>query len=402
MNTAIRCLKALLVLSALTGAGLVLRWVTAGSVGSASTHDLQSMAFLAIGAVAWVAYGWLVLATLATVLEQIPGAIGHTASALAAGITSRGSRALLRSALGVAAVTPLTIGLAHASPTHPESIGTTTTSTPNAVPTTPATSAALQPAPGGHLARRSHPQTHLVGEPSASNWRSIERPSTIHLTNPRADRAAVQGGSASGIGTGTGVSRVPAPQFGGIGTGSAGPRTTHAGSGHLRSRQTDAKHAGSAQAGSAQAGSAQAGSAQAADARAGFAQVDSGRVGAGLVGPPSAGSARGREGQGGVGRGRADRVVVPDRPMGGGGERYVEVPGEGRRPEGRVVRVGESLWGIAKEELGGRASDGVVEARMRQWYAVNRQVIGPDPNLIRPGQVLRTPGRQRTPISQEN
>src|SRR5882757_1657254 len=109
MNATIRGLKGLITLAALAGVGFGLRWVTADSVASANTRDLTSMAVLTVGAVAWVAYLWLLIAVLATVLEQAPGAVGRAASAVAGRITSQTSRALLRSALGVAAVTPLTI-----------------------------------------------------------------------------------------------------------------------------------------------------------------------------------------------------------------------------------------------------------------------------------------------------
>lgn len=46
------------------------------------------------------------------------------------------------------------------------------------------------------------------------------------------------------------------------------------------------------------------------------------------------------------------------------------------------VRRGDSLWSIAKDQLGD-------PARWPQLYALNRNVVGPDPDLIRPGQLLR-------------
>ncbi|MGH3371966.1 MAG: hypothetical protein ACRDPR_18425, partial [Nocardioidaceae bacterium] len=115
MNAMIRALKSGTVLAAVAGLGVVLRWVTGGTVEAVSRQDLASLAELAVGAVSWTAYAWLVLAITATVLEQLPGAIGRIAGALAGRITSTGARALLRSTLGIAAVTPLTIGVAHAA-----------------------------------------------------------------------------------------------------------------------------------------------------------------------------------------------------------------------------------------------------------------------------------------------
>jgi len=51
-------------------------------------------------------------------------------------------------------------------------------------------------------------------------------------------------------------------------------------------------------------------------------------------------------------------------------------------PKTYTVKPGDTLWGIAKQILG----DG---GRWREIYNNNVDVIGKDPNLIRPGQVLR-------------
>ena len=59
-----------------------------------------------------------------------------------------------------------------------------------------------------------------------------------------------------------------------------------------------------------------------------------------------------------------------------------------RRAAHVVVRAGDSLWSIAARDLGGHARDRAVTARWHRVYATNRAVIGPDPDLIRPGQVL--------------
>ncbi|GEA17491.1 LysM peptidoglycan-binding domain-containing protein [Moorella sp. E306M] len=54
-------------------------------------------------------------------------------------------------------------------------------------------------------------------------------------------------------------------------------------------------------------------------------------------------------------------------------------------PRTYTVKPGDTLWAIAKRTLG----DG---SRWREIYQANTAVIGKDPNLIRPGQVLRIPG----------
>ena len=58
------------------------------------------------------------------------------------------------------------------------------------------------------------------------------------------------------------------------------------------------------------------------------------------------------------------------------------------------VAVGDCLWSLAARDLaarhvGPRPAD--VAVAWRRWYALNRATIGPDPALIRPGQVLRVP-----------
>jgi len=56
-----------------------------------------------------------------------------------------------------------------------------------------------------------------------------------------------------------------------------------------------------------------------------------------------------------------------------------------------VVRRGDTLWALAAAELGPGASAADVTERWRLVYRRNRGVIGADPDLIRPGQLLRLP-----------
>ncbi|MGW7100145.1 LysM peptidoglycan-binding domain-containing protein [Streptomyces sp. NPDC054838] len=50
-----------------------------------------------------------------------------------------------------------------------------------------------------------------------------------------------------------------------------------------------------------------------------------------------------------------------------------------------IVKAGDSLSAIARRELGN-------EGRWRELYAMNKSVVGPNPDLIRPGMVLMLPG----------
>ncbi len=60
-----------------------------------------------------------------------------------------------------------------------------------------------------------------------------------------------------------------------------------------------------------------------------------------------------------------------------------------------IVHRGDTLWTIAARALGGRATREQIAAEWPRWYAANRSVIGPDPDLITVGMVLRDPGRSR-------
>jgi hypothetical protein len=60
-----------------------------------------------------------------------------------------------------------------------------------------------------------------------------------------------------------------------------------------------------------------------------------------------------------------------------------------------VVVRGDCLWHIAAARLTERRasppSDAEVAAEAHAWWAANTDVIGPDPDLLLPGQVLRPP-----------
>ena len=61
---------------------------------------------------------------------------------------------------------------------------------------------------------------------------------------------------------------------------------------------------------------------------------------------------------------------------------------------GRVtvtVRPGDSLWSIASAAMQAPATPADIDAAWRAWYATNEAVIGSDPNLIEPGQLLLPP-----------
>jgi hypothetical protein len=61
-----------------------------------------------------------------------------------------------------------------------------------------------------------------------------------------------------------------------------------------------------------------------------------------------------------------------------------------------VVVRGDSLWHIAAASLraqkGVEPTDADVAVAVQAWWTANSEVIGPDPDLLLPGQVLRAPG----------
>ncbi len=69
------------------------------------------------------------------------------------------------------------------------------------------------------------------------------------------------------------------------------------------------------------------------------------------------------------------------------------VPEASPEPTTATVTVarGDSLWAIAAEHLPDGATDAEIAGAWPRWYALNEQVIGEDPDLIRPGQQLLVP-----------
>ena len=84
-----------------------------------------------------------------------------------------------------------------------------------------------------------------------------------------------------------------------------------------------------------------------------------------------------------------DAVPVPDWPAGPG-------TAAGAAPAGdRIVVRGDCLWHIAADsllgQLGRLPSDAEVAVAVAAWWRANADVIGPDPDLLIPGQRLRAP-----------
>jgi hypothetical protein len=87
-------------------------------------------------------------------------------------------------------------------------------------------------------------------------------------------------------------------------------------------------------------------------------------------------------------------ITRDPKPRDAGGRSDAAGSGGANRFASIVVHRGDTLWGIAVRQLGPGASNARVAAEWPRWHAANRSTIGPDPNLILPGQRLRTPERQ--------
>src|SRR5690625_2340446 len=56
-----------------------------------------------------------------------------------------------------------------------------------------------------------------------------------------------------------------------------------------------------------------------------------------------------------------------------------------------TVEPGDTLWSIAADHLDDQPSSRAISQAWPLWFAANREVIGPDPDVIRPGMVLVEP-----------
>jgi len=313
MKATFRLIRALTFVAAVAGVGLLLRWATAGTIENLSTDDFGSLAALVAGGIAWAAYGWLCLAIALTVLERTPGALGRAASTVAGGITSDTSRTLLRSALGVAAVTPLAVGTAHAAPAG----------------SGPAHSVHAQWAP---VEKASSVPLTSSGRPSTWDPRSgVEPASTVTVGRSgrdqahRADRTQPRIAIPDRPTTGAETRYTPIQPAKPVQDKPVQDKPVqHRPSQHKPSQHKPEHH-------------------KPAETKPGHSEAEHSRT------------AR-----------HAERGMV-------------------------VVREGDSLWSIAAAELGPGASAAAIAERWPQWYAANAPVIGSDPDLIQPGQVLHAP-----------
>lgn len=86
--------------------------------------------------------------------------------------------------------------------------------------------------------------------------------------------------------------------------------------------------------------------------------------------------------------GAPPRIAAMTTPPGGAAPLDSE---PGPEPARVTVLPGDSLWSIAEALLAPGAPDARIDASWRALYAANAAAIGPNPSLIRPGDVLSIP-----------
>jgi hypothetical protein len=56
-----------------------------------------------------------------------------------------------------------------------------------------------------------------------------------------------------------------------------------------------------------------------------------------------------------------------------------------------TVLAGDTLWDVAAHAMGTDASDVDIATQWPRWYEANRSIIGPNPDVLLPGQILQPP-----------
>ena len=89
----------------------------------------------------------------------------------------------------------------------------------------------------------------------------------------------------------------------------------------------------------------------------------------------------------------------PERPGGEtrhGAASHATTPPAAQEQRTVTVRPGDTLWELSERDLPAGASAATVSARSHRIHARNADVIGPDPDLLQPGQQLRLPPTEPT------
>ncbi|WP_210768982.1 LysM peptidoglycan-binding domain-containing protein [Ruania alkalisoli] len=112
---------------------------------------------------------------------------------------------------------------------------------------------------------------------------------------------------------------------------------------------------------------------------------------------PLAGAGTAPAGDGGAPREAPDRHAAADQEAPAPDPAPAsETISPGTSRESYQVQPGDSLWSIAADALGPEATTADIGTAWPEWYTVNRDLIGPDPDLIHPGDELYLPTQENT------
>ena len=341
-----------------------------------------------LGLVAWVCLLWLCAGVMLGALAAIPGAVGRAAASLARRMLPGTLRRLVEVGLGV---TLVTAGIAPVIGASPAAAAVSAAGSPVAAAASTAVGTPAGQPGWPDLTRPESPAPAPSGAPGAgvtggqAEWPDLTRPASTDAAGPSSSSGAEpQPGQpaemdlvalTAAIGQDAAPPAGPAPSSP---AGSASSVSSPADADPRSRPAADAPAPGTPPA-PASAVSAVSEAAEWPD----LSRPHSSGPSPGATAPPSQdpiipraplGTGTPSAAPGGLAGGAAGGTVNPDAATG-------EI----------VVKRGDTLWSIVAHYLGPDATEEQIAAEWPRWWAANADVIGPDPDLILPGQRLLPP-----------
>ena len=313
-------------------------WIAATRPAIADPADVLLAAIAGVGA---VLAAWLGVATATAALAELPGSLGRTGAALSRRLAPAAVRRLVAFLVGTVVVAAVAPGTAAGAAYPPMATRPATTAEPNPLPNplpnpTPGAPTTGEPTPAVPAPAPGFGPVPAPGGGAPADPAGTAGPAPTTRRTPTSTGATTPDPGFRPISV-VAVSATPTPTVSGVGpsssTGSTGPGSSP-------------------------------GPPAPSDPSPPVATVS------GVTTTPSTTS--------------APTTTTGLGPLG-------SAPRTGPESVQVVVRRGDSLWSIAARQLGPGADAAQIAAAWPRWYAANRTVIGPDPDHIRPGQVLVPP-----------
>ncbi|MEX5633621.1 LysM peptidoglycan-binding domain-containing protein [Parafrankia sp. FMc2] len=365
-----------------------------------------------LGLIAWVCLLWLCAGVILGSLAALPGAAGRLFAALANRVLPRAVRRIVEVGLGVTLVAASVSPLLTASPAAAATgTGTTQATAAGAAPMSAAPGASWTDPP---VTGAGSPRASEQGWPFLGHGDTSGRPGTPTASPPSTVSPPAGGGTGRPAPTSaeelsavlgdvlpddvlivplTPVSAADTP------SGAAHPPSATAAPdpggrpAPVRASEQGWPFLGHPDQTPSPSPGAGTGTGPAATGQAGAA----GQAGTGSQ-PETGGRADGPGRAGATGQAGAGDPMVPAAPLGTGTPGTVPgapAPAPRSSPGGPseevVVLRGDSLWSIAARHLGPSATSDQIAAEWPRWWSANADVIGPDPDVILPGQRLVPP-----------